>query len=73
MHMAQIGSMSNPYLYETVKMMVGQSVAVQTVKNVQQGILTSVFPDHIVVEVCNVPFFIRMEEIVWVTLLMRRK
>lgn len=73
MYMAQIGSMSNPYLYETVKMMVGQSVAVQTVKNVQQGMLTSVLPDHIVVEVCHVPFFIRMEEIVWVTLLMKRK
>lgn len=68
-----MGSMSNPYLYETMKMMVGKPVVVQTVKNVQQGSLTSVLPDHIVVEVCHTPFFIRMEEIVWITLLMRRK
>lgn len=71
--MVQMGSMSNPYLYETMKMMVGKPVVVQTVKNVQQGSLTSVLPDHIVVEVCHTPFFIRMEEIVWITLLMRRK
>lgn len=71
--MTQMGSVSNPYLYETVRMMVGQSVVVQTVKNVQQGVLTSVLPDHIVVEVCQTPFFIRMEEIVWITLALRRK
>lgn len=71
--MTQMGNVSNPYLYETVRMMVGQSVVVQTVKNVQQGILTSVLPDHIVVEVCQTPFFIRMEEIVWITLALRRK
>ncbi|KOS67895.1 tyrosyl-tRNA deacylase [Lysinibacillus contaminans] len=71
--MSQMGSVSNPYLYETVRMLVGQPIVVQTVKNVQQGMLTSVLPDHIVVEVCQVPFFIRMEEIVWVTLAVRRK
>lgn len=71
--MSQMGSISNPYLYETVRMLVGQPIVVQTVKNVQQGMLTSVLPDHIVVEVCQVPFFIRMEEIVWVTLAVRRK
>ena len=71
--MTQMGNVSNPYLYETVRMMVGQSVVVQTVKNVQQGVLTSVLPDHIVVEVCQTPFFIRMEEIVWITLALRRK
>ncbi|EON71365.1 hypothetical protein H131_15398 [Lysinibacillus sphaericus OT4b.31] len=54
-------------------MMIGQAIVVQTVKNIQQGILTSVLPDHIVVEVCRTPFFIRMEEIVWVTLATRRK
>ncbi len=71
--MSQIGSISNPYLYETIRMMIGQAIVVQTVKNIQQGILTSVLPDHIVVEVCRTPFFIRMEEIVWVTLATRRK
>lgn len=72
MCMTQMGSVSNPYLYETVRMMVGQPIVVQTVRNVQQGVLTSVLPDHIVVEICRTPFFIRMEEIVWITLATRR-
>lgn len=60
--------MTNPYLYETIQGFIGQSIAVQTGKNIQQGILTAVLPDHIVLEICRTPFFIRMEEIVWVTL-----
>jgi len=63
-----MGSISNPYLYETLNMMIGQAIVVQTEKNIQQGVLTSVLPDHIVVEISRTPFFIRMEEIVWVTL-----
>lgn len=66
--MAQMGSISNPYLYETFKMMIGQAVVVQTEKNIQQGILLSILPDHMVLEINRTPFFIRMEEIVWVTL-----
>ncbi|UZM98496.1 YuzF family protein [Lysinibacillus sp. MHQ-1] len=30
--MAQTGSISNPYLYETLKMMIGQAIVVQTEK-----------------------------------------
>jgi len=66
--MTKMGSISNPYLYETLNMMIGQAIVVQTEKNIQQGVLTSVLPDHIVVEISRTPFFIRMEEIVWVTL-----
>ncbi|AJK86996.1 DUF2642 domain-containing protein [Lysinibacillus fusiformis] len=66
--MAQIGSISNPYLYETLKMMVGQAIVVQTEKNIQQGILLSILPDHIILEISRTPFFIQLEEIVWVTL-----
>ncbi|KPN96807.1 DUF2642 domain-containing protein [Lysinibacillus sp. ZYM-1] len=66
--MAQMGSISNPYLYETLKMMIGQAIVVQTEKNIQQGILLSILPDHIILEIRRTPFFIQLEEIVWVTL-----
>ncbi|WP_155591740.1 DUF2642 domain-containing protein [Lysinibacillus cavernae] len=66
--MTQIGSISNPYLYETLKMMIGQAVVVQTENTLQQGILLSILPDHMILEISRTPFFIRMEEIVWVTL-----
>ena len=59
---------SNPYLYETVKGLIGQQIAVQAGKNIQHGVLTAVLPDHIVLEICQTPFFIRMDEIVWITL-----
>lgn len=60
--------MSNPYLFETARGLIGQQIVVQTGKNIQHGILTAVLPDHIVLEICRTPFFIRMEEIVWITL-----
>ncbi|MEK5232677.1 DUF2642 domain-containing protein [Lysinibacillus sp. FSL K6-0232] len=66
--MTQMESISNPYLYETLKMMVGQAIVVQTEKSIQQGILMSILPDHIVLEISRTAFFIAMEEIVWVTL-----
>ncbi|WP_445477881.1 DUF2642 domain-containing protein [Lysinibacillus irui] len=71
--MAQMGSISNPYLYETFKLMIGQAVVVQTEKNIQQGILLSILPDHLILEISRTPYFIPMEEIVWVTLETTRK
>ncbi|WP_431027311.1 DUF2642 domain-containing protein [Lysinibacillus sp. LZ02] len=59
---------SNPYLFETVKGLMGQQIVVQTEKNIQQGVLTSVLPDHVVIEICKTPFFIRMDEVIWITL-----
>lgn len=70
LNLMQIGSRSNPYLYETLNMMIGQAVVVvvQTEKTMQKGILLSILPDHMILEMNRTPFFIRMEEIVWVTL-----
>ncbi len=48
--------------------MIGQAVVVQTEKNIQQGILLSILPDHLILEISRTPYFIPMEEIVWVTL-----
>jgi len=66
-------SISNPYLYETLNMMIDQAIVVQTEKNIQQGKLISVLPDDIVVEISRTPLFIRMKEIVWVTLATKKK
>lgn len=71
--MTQVGSISNPYLYETLNMMIGQVIVVQTKKNIQQGKLTSVLPNDIVLEVNSTPLFISMKEIVWVTLATMKK
>ncbi|MGE7946604.1 DUF2642 domain-containing protein [Lysinibacillus sp. NPDC093688] len=69
----QGGSISNPYLYETLNMMIDQAIVVQTEENIQQGKLISVLPDDIVVEISRMPLFIRMKEIVWVTLATKKK
>jgi len=53
--------------------MIGQSIVVQTEKTIHRGILISVLPDDIVVEISHEPFFIRMGEIIWVTLATRKK
>ncbi|SES08416.1 YuzF family protein [Psychrobacillus sp. OK032] len=58
-----------PYLYHLLQTLAGNRVAVQlTTKSTIQGNLTMVAPDHIVVEVSGSPFYIRNQEIVWVTL-----
>ncbi len=72
-NLTQVGSISNPYLYETLNMMIGQAIVVQTNENIQQGKLISVLPDDIVLEVSRTPFFISMKEIVWVTLATMKK
>ncbi|WP_332647231.1 DUF2642 domain-containing protein [Lysinibacillus sp. 54212] len=59
---------SNPYLFETATSLIGQQIIVITANNKHQGLLTAVLPDHIVVESIQSPNFIRMEEIVWITL-----
>lgn len=57
-----------PYFYHLLQTLSGKQVAVQTSKSTIQGHIAMVAPDHIVVEVSGSPFYIRMKEIVWVTL-----
>ena len=64
-----VSGLTSPYYSETMKGIIGNYVAVQTTaKTLQHGFLTHVYPDHIVLDICHVPFFIRTDEIVWVTL-----
>ena len=63
-----------PTFVEAMQSLLNHPVAVQTGKHVQQGILTAVFPDLLVLEVCQIPFYFRVEEIVWVSpVLMKTK
>ena len=53
--------------YEAMQSLVGKNVAIQTGLNVKQGLLVAVFPDLVVLEVCQVPFYYRVADITWVT------
>jgi hypothetical protein len=57
----------DPYFYQTLLSFRSRNVVVNTTKNPLQGLLTTVMPDHIVVEVNGTPFYVRAQEIVWVT------
>ena len=55
------------YLNEKAKDLFGYHVAVQTTRNVLTGKIASVTPDHIVLDVKGVPFYIRVQQIVWIS------
>ncbi|KIL49595.1 YuzF family protein [Jeotgalibacillus soli] len=63
----QLRSAFDPYVYQTLMSVVGKNIVVQTTKNPIQGLLSKVTPDHIVIEINRTPFFIRIQEIVWVS------
>jgi hypothetical protein len=64
----QMGSAVDPYLYQLLMKAVGKNVVVQTTKNPLQGLLKKVFPDYVVIEVSKTPFYVRNQEIIWVSL-----
>ena len=53
--------------YEAMQSLVGKNVAIQTGLNAKQGLLVAAFPDLVVLEVCQVPFYYRVADITWVT------
>lgn len=58
----------DPYLYQTLLGCMDRHIVVQTTWNPIQGTLRKVMPDHIVIEVSKTPFYVRTQEIVWVTM-----
>ncbi len=60
-------SLFEGYLSKSAKEMIGYHVAVQTTRSVLQGKITSVTPDHIVLDVKGVPFYVRVQQIVWIS------
>ncbi len=72
--MVQMNSFSNAYWLDAIQHYLGQMVAVQQTGNhVQHGILAAVCPDYILLDVCRTPFYIRTDQIVWVTPFANRK
>lgn len=59
-------SLFDPYLYHTLHEQIGATVVVQTTKGTVTGKLENVMPDFVVVESGGSPFFIRIQQIVWV-------
>ncbi len=59
-------NLSDPYVYQALKEVTGQTIAVQTIRGSVRGQLEDVMPDHLVVVIEGTPFFIRMEQIIWV-------
>lgn len=57
----------DPYFYRSLNHLQGKNIAIQTVRNPIQGILKTITPDHVVLEVSGVSFYIRNQMIVWVT------
>ena len=58
----------DPFVIETLKSVIGQSLVVETVRGNLQGILVDVKPDHIVVKPHGngTTFFVRIQQIVYV-------
>ncbi|MBF0707048.1 YuzF family protein [Alkalihalobacillus hwajinpoensis] len=56
----------DPYVYQTLISIEGRLITVQTTNGSLQGMLESVMPDHIVLQVNETPFFVRIQQIVWV-------
>ena len=57
----------DPYLYQRLLSFKNMNVVIKTTKNPLQGLLSSVSPDHVVIEVSKTPFYVRIQEIVWIT------
>ncbi|MFK3961554.1 YuzF family protein [Guptibacillus hwajinpoensis] len=62
----QLISSVDPYVYQTLMSIEGRMITVQTTNGSLQGMLQSVMPDHIVLQVNETPFFVRIQQIVWV-------
>ncbi|MGB3261703.1 YuzF family protein [Paenisporosarcina sp.] len=58
----------DPYVYQTLASVVGGRIVVQLSNNsVVKGVLKEVMPDHVVVETNGTPFYVRIQQIIWVS------
>lgn len=58
-------NLSDPYVYESLTGLLNKSLAVQTPRGSVRGVLRHVMPDHIVIHMGGVPFYIRTDQIIW--------
>ncbi|KMK75960.1 YuzF family protein [Alkalihalobacillus pseudalcaliphilus] len=57
--------LSDPYVYQNLSNLENSTIGVQTTQGSVRGQLTHVYPDHIIVEMGDTPFYIRTQEIIW--------
>ncbi|SET00935.1 Protein of unknown function [Natronincola peptidivorans] len=64
----QYTTLVDPYVVETLRMIIGQSVVIETVRGNLQGIIADVMPDHVVVRSydSDTIFYVRIQQIVHV-------
>lgn len=55
------------YVYQAAKGLKDKMIAIQTTRSTMQGILKGVAPDHLVLDVSGTPFYIRIQQIVWIS------
>lgn len=64
--MNEYWNLSDPYVYQALMELHNKNVAVQTPRGSVRGVLHTVMPDHIVVNMGGSPFIIRTAQIIWV-------
>jgi hypothetical protein len=60
------GSMYDATFQSSLYPLMGRKVSVQTIRGSVTGRLTHIQSDHVVVQSGGAPFFIRMQQILWV-------
>lgn len=55
-----------PYVYHTLRSIVGTEVVIETTRGSIRGNLKDVKPDHVVLAAGDSSFFIRTAEVIWV-------
>ncbi|QDI93017.1 DUF2642 domain-containing protein [Salicibibacter halophilus] len=58
-------TLSDPYVYHSLMDLENEMVGVQTVRGTLRGRLKSVYPDHIMVDMGDREFFVRVQQIIW--------
>jgi hypothetical protein len=59
-------SVVDPYVYEALQSVRGKHVVVQTTHGNVRGIVKDVKPDHMVIMERDSPFFVRIQQIIWI-------
>ncbi|MDT8860595.1 YuzF family protein [Alkalihalobacillus sp. MEB130] len=56
----------DPFMIQTLQSLLHSNVVIQTTEGLVRGIVADVKADHVVIDVKNCPFFVRIQQIVWV-------
>jgi hypothetical protein len=58
-------SVVDPYVYQTLQSVMGKHVVIETVRGSVRGMVKDVKLDHVLI-MDRVPFFVRIQQIVWI-------